>query len=114
MNTPSHPTTECASQLDRLTRENPAGFLIAAIGFGLAAGLLVRALQPRPSESRAARLLADIQDRLHDIAVPIHRQADRLLESGAGTARNGVAQFHDLRLDRGLRKLVRRFKNLFR
>ena len=118
MNTPSNPVTEspvteCALQLDRFARENPARALLIALGVGLAAGVLVRALQPRPAENRAARLLADLQERLHNIAAPLHRQAEDLVESGAGTVRNGVAQFHDLHLNRGLRKLGRRFKNLF-
>ena len=107
MNTPSTPVTECASQLDRFARENPARAVLIALGVGLAAGDLVRALQPRPAESRAARLLADIQDRLHEIATPLQRQADRAVESGSDTVRDGVARFHDLHLGR-------RFRNLFR
>ena len=114
MNTPSSPVTACASQFDSFTRENPTRSILLAIGFGLAAALLVRALQPRSPESRAARLLADLQDRLHAIAAPVHRQADHLVASGAGTVRNGVAQFHELHLDHGLRKLGRRCQNLFR
>ncbi len=114
MNTRSDPATECATKLNRLARENPTRSLLFAIGCGLAAGLLVRALQSRPLESRAARLLDEIQNRLHGLAAPVHRHADRLVESGAGTVRNGVAHFHDLQLYRGLRNLGRRCKSLFR
>ena len=114
MNTPSSPVTECASQLDCFARDNPGRALLIALGVGLAAGVLVRALQSHPTENRATRLLADLQDRLHEIATPLQRQADRVVESGAGTVRDGVARFHDLHLDRGLRDLGRRFKNLFR
>ena len=114
MNTLSSPVTARALQLNRFARENPTRSVLVAIGFGLAAALLVRALQPRPPASRAARLLADLQNRLYGIAAPAHRQADHLVESGAGTVRNGVAQFHELHLDHGLRKLGRRCQNLFR
>lgn len=107
MNTTSTSVTECASQLDRFARENPARAVLIALGVGLAAGVLVRALQARPAESRAARLLADIQDRLHEIATPLHRQADRVVESGADTVRDGVARFHDLHLGRRIRNLFR-------
>ena len=114
MNTPSSPVTACASQLNRFARENPTRSVLVAIGFGFAAALLVRALQPRPPASRAARLLADLQDRLHAIAAPAHRQADHLVANGADTVRNGVAHFHELQLERGFRKLARRCQNLFR
>lgn len=108
------PFAEPASRLDRFARENPARTLLIAVGLGLAVGVLVRSLQARPSESSATRLLADIQARLHDIAAPVRRQADHVVESGASTVRSGVAHLHDLRLDRGLRKLGRRLQNLFR
>lgn len=114
MNLPSSPVSECASQFDRMARENPARAALIALGLGVAAGLLVRALRPRPSANRAARLLGDIQDRLHDIAAPLHRQTEDLVECGVSTARSGVAHLHDLHLDRGIRTFVRRFKNLFR
>ena len=114
MSAPSTPLAEQVSTLSRLARENPTRTLLVAIGLGLAVGVLVRALQPRPSENGATRLLADIQERLHDIAGPVRRHADHVVESGASTVRNGVAQLHDLRLDRGLRQLGRRLKSLFR
>jgi len=111
---PSNPLTECQSKLNRFARDNPAGAVLAAIGCGLAVGLLIRALQPRPAETLAARLLADIQDRLHSIAAPVQRHAEDLMASGASAVKSGVAQFHDLHMERGLRKLGQRFKNLFR
>lgn len=114
MSTSSSPVTACAVQFNRFARENPTRSVLVAIGFGLATALLVRALRPRRSASRATRLLTDLQNRLHGIAAPVHRQADQLVESGAGTVRNGVAQFHELHLDHGFRKLGRRCKNLFR
>ena len=112
MNPPSSPLTECASKLNRFARENPTRTLLVAIGCGLAVGFLVRTL--RPPESRAARLLGDIRDRLHGIAAPVQRQAEHLVESGAGAVRSGVAHLHDLHIERGLRKFGQRLVNLFR
>ena len=114
MSTPSSPVTECASRLHRFARENPTRTLLIAVGCGLAAGLLIRTLRPRPPENRAARLLTDIRNRLHGIAEPVHRQADHLVESGTSAVRSGVAQFQNLHIERGLQKLRRQFKNLFR
>jgi len=113
MSTPSRPIAECAAKLQKLARENPASTLIAAIGCGLVAGLLVRTLRPRTPESRTARLLTDVRSRLHDIAVPVRRQTEQLVESSADAVKNGVAQLQDLHLERGLRKLGNRFKGLF-
>ena len=105
-------TGECASKLNRLARENPARAILAAIGCGLAIGLLVRAMNP--PKSRTARLLEDIAERLHDIAAPVQRKAGHLAESGAGAVRSGVAHLHDLHIERGLRSLGKRCKSLFR
>ena len=114
MSTPSRPITECASKLRDLAREHPTRTVLTAIGCGLAIGLLVRTLRPRTPESRTARLLADVRSRLHDIAVPVRRQTEHLVESSADAVKNGVAHLHDLHLGRGLQKLGQRFKKLFR
>lgn len=114
MSTPSRPITECASKLQKLARENPTRTLLAAIGCGLAIGLLVRTLRPRTPASRTARLLADVRNRLHAIAVPVRRQTEHLVESSASAVKNGVAHLQDLHLGRGLRNLGQRFKKLFR
>lgn len=114
MNTPSSPITECTSKFERLARENPTRSLLVAIGVGLAAGLLVRTLRPHTPESRAARLLTDIRDRLHAIAAPVQRQAEHLMESGSSAVSDGVAHLQDLHLGRGVQKLGKRLKSLFR
>lgn len=114
MNTSSRPVTDYTSKFDRLARQNPTRSLLVAIGVGLAAGLLVRTLRPHTPESRTARLLADIRDRLHGIAAPVQRQAEHLIESGTSAVSNGVAHLQDLHLERGLRKLGQRFTKLFR
>ena len=114
MSTPSRPISDCAAKLQSLARENPTRSLLVAIGVGLAAGLLVRTLRPRTPESRTARLLADVRSRLHDIAVPVRRQTEHLVESSADALKSGVAKLHDLHLGRGLQKLGQRFRKLFR
>ena len=113
MNTSSRPITDYTSKFDRLARQYPARSLLVAIGVGLAAGLLVRTLRPHTPESRAARLLTDIRDRLHSIAAPVQRQAEHLMESGTGAVKDGVAHLQDLHLERGLQKLGQRFKKIF-
>ena len=113
MSTPSRPITECTSKLRDLAREHPARTLLTAIGCGLAIGLLVRTFLPRTPESRTARLLADVRSRLHDIAEPVRRQTEHLVDSSASAVKSGVAHLQDLHLERGLQKLGKRFKSLF-
>ncbi len=113
MNTPSHPTNECPSKLRDLACENPTTSLLVAVGCGLALGLLVRTLRPHTPESRMARLLAEVRDRLHGIAEPIQRHTENLVDSGKDAMKNGASHLQDLHLDRGLRKLGKRFKGLF-
>jgi ElaB/YqjD/DUF883 family membrane-anchored ribosome-binding protein len=114
MNTSSRPITDYTSKFDRLARQNPTRSLLVAIGVGLAAGLLVRTLRPHTPESRAARLLTDIRDRLHSIAAPVQRQAEHLIESGSSAVSDGVAHLQDLHLGRGVQRLGERFKSLCR
>ena len=114
MSTPSRPITEWASKLQLLARENPTRTLLVAIGCGLAVGFLVHSLRPQPPQSRTARLLADVRNRLHEIAGPAQRKAEHLVENGASAVRSGVSHIRELHLERGLRKFGERFKNLFR
>lgn len=102
------------SQLDDTIRENPTGALLAAVGIGLAIGLLVRALQPRPAETRALRLLADLQDRIQDITGPAYQRASEFAGQGASAVKEGVDHLQDLHLDRNFRRLGRRLKGFFR
>jgi hypothetical protein len=114
MSTSTRPITEYATKLQKLARQNPKRTLLAAIGCGLAVGILVRTLRPRTPQSRTARLLADVRSRLHEIAVPVRRQTEHLVETSTSAVKNGVAHLHDLHLGRGLQKLGQRFKKLFR
>lgn len=113
MNTPIRPDTECHSKLGEYAAENPSSALLIAVGCGLALGLLVRTLFPHPPESRAARLLAEVRDRLHDLAEPIQRHTENLMTTGADAVKSGVSQLHDLHLERGIQKLGKRFRKLF-
>lgn len=114
MNIPTRPITECTSKLRELAREHPTRTLLTAVGCGLALGLLVRTLSPRTPESRTARLLADVRSRLHDIAEPIRRQTEHLVESGTSAVKSGVSHIQDLHVGRGLQRLGQRFTKLFR
>ena len=113
MNTPSHPANDCSSKFRELACENPARSLLIAIGCGLALGLLVRTLRPHTPESRMARLLADVRDRLHGIAEPIQRHTGSLVESGTDAVKSGVAHLQELHLERGLKRLGKRVRSLF-
>ncbi len=114
MSPSSHPLAERASQLNYYAHTHPGRTLCAALGVGLLAGLLVRAWSPPPARAQAIRLLADLQERLHEIATPIQREVDHLLAAGAAATTNGTAHLRQYHLDRGLRRLVRRCQNLFR
>ena len=111
MNELEHQTSDCCADLDAFVRENPTRAIIFAAGAGLALALLVRALQPRPAEHRAARLLEDLRERLAD---PALRRASGLASDGASLLHEGVNRFSGLHLDRKLHRATDRLRNLFR
>ena len=101
-----HPNTEaseCCQPFEDCVRENPTRSIVMALGLGLAVGLVIRALQPPPPATRAARLIEDLQDRLHGLS-----------DRAASMAGSGVDRVRDLNLDRSVRSLSQRFQNLFR
>lgn len=106
-------TSDFCAEVDHVVRENPTRAVLVAVGAGIALGLIVRALQPRPVESRAARLLHEIQDRLHDLADPAYRKVSALAGDGADYLKEGVNRLHDLHLDRRARSLGQRVRDLF-
>ena len=110
MNEPENQTSLCCNDMDGMVRENPTRTILLAVGAGLALALIVRALQPRPVENRAARLLEDLRERLSDLAEPAHR----LASNGAALAQNGVDQFSNLHLDRTLNSMTGKLRKLFR
>ncbi len=114
MNEPENQTSLCCNDMDGMVRENPTRAILLAIGAGFALALVVRALQPRPVENRAARLLEDLRERLTDLAEPARRRASALASNGAALAQNGVDQFSNLHLDRTLNNVTGKLRKLFR
>jgi hypothetical protein len=84
-----------------------------ALGIGIALGVLVKLLQPRPPESRAMRLLHEIQDRLHELTDPALEKVGALASSGAGLVKDGIDSVSDLHLERTANRLKRRLRKLF-
>ena len=114
MNEPEYQPSVCCSDLDGIIRENPTRAILLAVGAGLALAFVVRALQPRPVENRAARLLEDLRERLSDLAEPAQRRASTLASNGAALAQAGVDHFSSLHLDRSLSNATGKLRKLFR
>lgn len=95
-----------SSSIETYVRQHPASALIAAAGLGLAIVCLARALTPDPPQSRAVRLLEDIQQRLASAC----DQAAHLADEGSHAVGRGVGAMH---LDRRMDKLSRGFRSLF-
>jgi hypothetical protein len=104
------PTTDNAPtpirSLEAYVRQHPASALIAAAGLGLAVVIIARALTPDPPQSRALRLLEDIQQRLSSA----YDHAAHLADESSHAMGKGVDAMH---LDRRLGKLSRGFRSLF-
>ncbi len=114
MNELEKQTASSYSDVNSMVRENPTCSILLAVGAGLAVALIVRALQPRPREYRAALLLEDLRERLGDLAGPAHCRADALAKNGAALAQNGIDQISNLHLDRTLNNITGRLRKLFR
>lgn len=102
------------AQLDGLVRENPTQAILWAVGAGVAIACLVRALQPRPAEHRAARLLEDLREQLSSLALPAYREGRGLANNGANFVKDGTAQLANLRFDRTLGSPAAKLRKLFR
>lgn len=113
MNDLENNVSEHGADLEATVRENPTYAIVIAVGAGLALALLVRALQPRPVEHRAARLLEDLRERLNDLADPAYRRASGLARNSASHMRDGADQLSHLRLDRTFGRLTNNLRNLF-
>lgn len=101
------------TQLETCVRKNPGGTLIAAVGLGLVAVIITRALTQAPPRNRAALLLEDIQHSLAELAHLGYDRASSLADDGAHAVSKGVDSIGALQLDRRFDKLSRGFKNLF-
>lgn len=99
---PNNEASDYCEPFDASVRENPTRAIVIALGVGIALGLAIRALQPPPPATRAARLIEDLQDRLHGLS-----------DRAASMAGSGVDRVRDLGLDRGVRSLSQRIQNLF-
>lgn len=104
--------TKSAAQVKEYVQHHPTTTVLVAVGFGLAAALVIRALTPPPPRNRALRLLEDIQDRLSELAQPVYARAASLTEDGAGVLSRGMDSLGDLHLERKISKLSRWVKSL--
>ncbi len=106
---PTNAAAECCAEVDHCIRRNPTGAILAAVGAGLAIGLIVRALRPAPTpQDRVVQILEDLQDRLRDATGPVLRKASSLASDGLDAAQSGGA-----RAERFLGDATRRVRNLF-
>ncbi len=99
--------------VDERVRDNPTQAILIAVGIGVVLGVLVKVLHPRPEESRATRLLHEIQDRLHELTDPAFQKVSSLASDGADLVKDGIDLVSDLHLDRTANRLKRRLRNLF-
>lgn len=111
---PESQTPTCCADVDSMVRENPTRSILLAVGVGVVLALIVRALQPRPVENRAARLLEDLRERLGDFADPAYQRASGLASNGAALARNGADHLSNLHLDRTLHRVAGKVRKFFR
>lgn len=110
-NDPYPPQTSC-TPFDERVRENPSRAILAAVGLGIAAALLLRAMRPQPDpRSHARQLLEDIRDRLHDLADPALNRLNELAGEGSGALRKGACRAEGM--GRRLRSLGCKVGSLF-
>jgi hypothetical protein len=107
-------TSDFGDQLDVIIRENPTKSILWALVVGVAIAFVVRALQPRPAEHRAARLLEVLREQLVGLAQPAIRRANALGSNGASLAHDGLAHLYHLRLDRPFDSVTSKLRSLFR
>ena len=107
------PAPNPSHSLRRVCARTPAAPQIAAVGLGLVAVIITRALTQAPPRNRAALLLEDIQHSLAELAHLGYDRASGFAEDGAQAVSKGVDTIGALHLDRRLDKFSRGFKNLF-
>ena len=101
------------TQLEACVRKNPGSTLLAAVGLGLVAVIIGRALTQAPPRNRAVLLLEDIQHSLSELAHLGYDRASGLAEDGASAVSKGVDSIGALHLDRRFDKFTRGIRNLF-
>jgi len=104
--------SKSAHQAKEYVRGHPTSSLLLAIGFSVAAVLVVRALTPPPPRNRALRLLEDIQQHLSELTQPVYERASHLVEDGAGKFSRSIDNLGDLHIDKRINKMSRWVRNL--
>ena len=107
------PVQRCCADVARFFRESPVGSVLVAIGLGVFIGVLARAFGTRPRESRAERVLRDIQERIQETLAPAYKRATQFAADGANAVKDGVEQLEDLDLDRRFRKAGKKLRSFF-
>ena len=98
--------------LDKCVRENPTGAIIAAVGVGIAVGLLVRVLQPKPEpRSHVKQLLEEIRDRLHELTDPALHRLGELAGEGSAALKKSAHSVDGV--GRRIRSLSDKVESLF-
>lgn len=107
---PANPVAECCSEMDQYVRRHPGQSLALALGTGIIAALLIRALRPEPKpQQRLAALVADLEERLRDIGEPTMRKAGAYAAEGAHAVGDGVHR-GEVRFERFLKQAGRRLR----
>jgi ElaB/YqjD/DUF883 family membrane-anchored ribosome-binding protein len=108
-------------QARQQVREHPLTVVLVALGAGLAAGLVLRALSTPPppptTRQRIQNALEDIQSRLMDLAQPAYKRASEFAGSGADMMKKGIDQVQDhvsdLHIEKKINGILGRIKGLF-
>ena len=109
------------NQARQQVREHPFAVVLVALGAGLAAGLVLRALTTAPppptTRQRIQNALEDIQGRLMDLAQPAYKRASDFAGSGADIMKKGLDQVQDhvadLHIEKKINGILGRIKGLF-
>lgn len=89
-NSTTNVVAECCDEMDQYVQRNPGVSVLAAVGVGLALGLLVRALRPDPApQNRIARMLGDFEHNFRDVTAPVLRKMSSLASDGLDAAQEG-------------------------
>jgi ElaB/YqjD/DUF883 family membrane-anchored ribosome-binding protein len=113
MQDPNHPfPPDSRDSFDECVRENPTRAILAALGVGIVAALVVRALQPEPQpRNHVKQLLEDIRERLHDLTDPALDRLNEFAGEGSAALKKGACGVEGV--GRRLRSLSGKVGSLF-
>jgi ElaB/YqjD/DUF883 family membrane-anchored ribosome-binding protein len=104
--------SSCCASFDERVRENPTRAILTAVGVGLAAALILRALQTPPQpRSQVKQLLEDIQERLHELADPALSRLNEFAGESSAVLKKSAS--HVDGIHQNLRSLGCKLRNLF-